>query len=94
MFLNIHINQAIHVVKKTFVNMYNVVHVVIIKKAFGLFLFVYNYENKIYEHLSTISDIMFIVDNNKDIDDAIETISNIVEQKTDIRKKVSYERKI
>lgn len=54
----------------------------------------YNYENKIYEHLSTISDIMFIVDNNRDIDDAIETISNIVEQKIDIRKKVSYERKI
>lgn len=54
----------------------------------------YNYENKIYEHLSTISDIMFIVDNNRNIDDAIETISNIVEQKIDIRKKVSYERKI
>lgn len=54
----------------------------------------YNYENKIYEHLSTISDIMFIVDNNRDIDDTIETILNIVEQKIDIRKKVSYERKI
>lgn len=54
----------------------------------------YNYENKIYEHLSKIFDIMFIVDNNGDIDDTIEIISNIVDQKTDIRKKASYERRI
>lgn len=54
----------------------------------------YNYENQIYEQLSKISDIMFIVDNNGDIDDTIETISNIVEQKIDFRKKASYERRI
>lgn len=54
----------------------------------------YNYENQIYEYLSTICDIMFIVNNNGDIDDTIEIISSIINQNIRVRKKVNHERRI
>ena len=54
----------------------------------------YNYENQIYEYLSTICDIMFIVNNNGNIDDTIEIISSIINQNIRVRKKVNHERRI
>ena len=54
----------------------------------------YNYENQIYEYLSTICDIMFIVNNNGNIDDTIEIMSSIINQNIKVRKKVNHERRI
>lgn len=54
----------------------------------------YNYENQIYERLSTICDIMFIVNNDGNIDDTIEIISGIISQNVRVRKKINHEGRI
>ena len=41
-----------------------------------------------------IHDIMFIVNNNGNIDDTIEIISSIINQNIRVRKKVNHERRI
>ena len=54
----------------------------------------YDYENEIYEQLALISDIIFIVNNNSDINSIIYEVSKIIVQNTNVRKKVNYVRRI
>ena len=47
----------------------------------------YKYENKVFEQLSKKTDIIYLIDNNDDINNAINSISNILESKIKIRKR-------